>query len=77
MTTIDATAVSPERMFTVGQKHPQRYSCPGCGEGGLSHVALIRLAYVFTGCNCSKVEYRHLYEQLWHLECLTGKRIEP
>ena len=69
MTTLDATAVKPERLFRIGARHPQRYTCPGCGESGLSTTALVELAYVFTGCECSKVEYPHLYEQLWHQRC--------
>jgi hypothetical protein len=72
MTTETATPVSPERLFTVGQKHPQRYTCPGCGESGLARTALVELAYVFTACDCPKVDYRHLYEQLWHQRCFRG-----
>jgi hypothetical protein len=51
------------------RSHPQRDNCPACGENLMS-IAIIRLAYVFTGCECKRADYRHLYEQLWHLTCL-------
>ena len=56
-----------------GAEHLQRDTCPGCKREDLRKTALVELAYVFTACECDVVDYRHLYEQLWHLRCLTSE----
>lgn len=55
--------------FFPGVRHDAARTCPGCGAD-LSTTALVKLAYVFTGCDCDRIEYGHLYEQLWHIDCL-------
>jgi len=53
-----------------GARHPTSRECPLC-HADLMRVAVVDLAYVFTACDCSiQPEFRHLYEQLWHLRCL-------
>lgn len=75
--TIDPGAdVSGQVLFTGGADHPQRATCPSCGED-LERVAIIELAYVFATCEADHVPYAHLYEQLWHLECLRAAPAPP
>lgn len=54
-------------------KHAWSDVCPGC-NGDLSRTALVVLAYVFTACTCGDPDYPHLFEQMWHTDCLrSGK----
>ncbi|MBX3031890.1 MAG: hypothetical protein KF809_17220 [Chloroflexi bacterium] len=65
-------ALDPE-YITVRQsrdEHPQSRTCPGCGAD-LQRVAIITIAYIWTDCECRvAIDYDHLYEQLWHIDCL-------
>lgn len=50
--------------------HPHGRSCPKCSED-LTTTALMDLAYRFETCECFRHEYPHLFEQMWHLACLS------
>ena len=43
-------------------------NCPACRES-CSRTALTKLLYTFEGCSCPSVEYRHIAERVWHVEC--------
>ena len=50
--------------------HTQAGICPECG-GDCREVALIKLVYTFEVCNCGKIGYAHLVEQLHHRSCFS------
>lgn len=49
--------------------HPDARTCPKCGDD-CATVAITDLAYLHRACECPRLEYAHLVEQLWHLACL-------
>ncbi|MBX3031892.1 MAG: hypothetical protein KF809_17230 [Chloroflexi bacterium] len=66
----DLTDIVTGMLRRSRDEHPQSRTCPGCGAD-LQRVALIAVAYIWTGCECRvAIDYDHLYEQLWHIECL-------
>jgi len=49
-------------------RHRQAAFCPAC-KVDLTRVGILDLIYAWEPCSCSKVEYDHLIEQLWHRSC--------
>lgn len=49
-------------------RHTIFQNCPVCGED-VSKIAITKLVYTHTTCECGTPEYRHLIEQLWHKWC--------
>jgi len=49
-------------------------TCPVDGEN-LMTVGLPSLAYTFEECECPRVPYTHLVEQLWHRGCLASHEV--
>ena len=57
-----------ELLTWMSEDHKQAGVCPGC-KLNVINTAVVKLVYKPTECNCEKVEYTHLVDQLWHETC--------
>jgi hypothetical protein len=57
-------------------EHDHLRTCPGC-SANLAVVGLPDLAYTFETCECDRVSYTHLVQQLWHRGCLLAVANRP
>ncbi len=69
-----AKVAATGRLDRFGAHHPWSRICPGC-VNDIRRTSLVELAYVFNACSCGTPEYEHLFEQVWHIQCL--RRSEP
>jgi len=42
--------------------------CPGCKKN-LNQTGVTHLIHEFVVCDCKKLHYKHLVDQLWHRSC--------
>ena len=59
---------------TFAHDHPRRAICPRC-EQACCRVGLGQLAHTFESCRCTRTDYPHLMEQIWHRTCLVTSEV--